>query len=157
MCAAISPRFAEGWSRQRAGSSPPPGGRAMAFTRSSAPRPRVWMPSVRWRFSRAATPSPGTATGRRSFAKRPRYLRATGFALPFTKASSIARCAAIMDPTIKDFESASAELEAIVKKMEEGDLTLEKALELYERGVQLSRFCHSKLEERSEERRVGKE
>ena len=39
-----------------------------------------------------------------------------------------------MDPTIKDFESASAELEAIVKQMEEGDLTLEKALELYERG-----------------------
>jgi exodeoxyribonuclease VII small subunit len=52
-----------------------------------------------------------------------------------------------MDPTIKDFESASAELEAIVKRMEDGDLTLEKALELYERGVQLSRFCHSKLEE----------
>jgi exodeoxyribonuclease VII small subunit len=52
-----------------------------------------------------------------------------------------------MDPTIKDFESASAELEAIVKTMEDGDLTLEKALELYERGVQLSRFCHAKLEE----------
>jgi exodeoxyribonuclease VII small subunit len=52
-----------------------------------------------------------------------------------------------MDPTIKDFESASAELEGIIRKMEEGDLTLEKALELYERGVQLSRFCHSKLEE----------
>ena len=52
-----------------------------------------------------------------------------------------------MDPTIKDFESASAELEAIVRKMEEGDLTLEKAMELYERGVQLSRFCHAKLEE----------
>ena len=57
-----------------------------------------------------------------------------------------------MDPTIKDFESASAELEAIVKKMEEGDLTLEKALELYERGVQLSRFCHAKLE--AAERRI---
>ena len=52
-----------------------------------------------------------------------------------------------MDDTIKDFESASAELEAIVKRMEEGDLTLEKALELYERGVQLSRFCHARLEE----------
>ena len=52
-----------------------------------------------------------------------------------------------MDPTIKDFESASAELESIVKKMEEGDLTLEDALRLYERGVQLSRFCHAKLEE----------
>ncbi len=52
-----------------------------------------------------------------------------------------------MDPTIKDFESASAELEAIVKKMEEGDLSLETAMELYERGVQLSRFCHTRLEE----------
>ena len=52
-----------------------------------------------------------------------------------------------MEPTIKDFESAIAELDAIVKKMEEGDQTLEKSMELYERGVQLSRFCHSKLEE----------
>src|SRR5918995_2760996 len=69
------------------------------------------------------------------------------FASRWVTASSTAKCAAPMDPTIKDFESASAELEAIVKKMEEGDLTLEKALELYERGVQLSRFCHSRLEE----------
>ncbi len=52
-----------------------------------------------------------------------------------------------MEPTIKDFESAIAELDSIVKKMEEGDQTLEKSMELYERGVQLSRFCHSKLEE----------
>lgn len=51
-----------------------------------------------------------------------------------------------MDPTIKDFESALAELDTIVRKMEEGDLTLEKSMELYERGLQLSRFCHSTLE-----------
>jgi exodeoxyribonuclease VII small subunit len=57
-----------------------------------------------------------------------------------------------MDPTIKDFEAAIAELESIVKKLEEGDLPLEKSLELYERGVQLSRFCHSRLEEA--ERRI---
>ena len=57
-----------------------------------------------------------------------------------------------MDPTIKDFESALAELESIVRKMEEGDLTLEKSMELYERGLQLSRFCHSTLE--TAERRV---
>ena len=56
------------------------------------------------------------------------------------------------DPTIKDFEAAIAELESIVKKLEEGDLPLEKSLELYERGVQLSRFCHSRLEEA--ERRI---
>jgi exodeoxyribonuclease VII small subunit len=57
-----------------------------------------------------------------------------------------------MDPTIKDFESAIAELETIVKTLEEGDLALEKSLELYERGVQLSRFCHSQLE--AAERRI---
>ena len=52
-----------------------------------------------------------------------------------------------MHPTIKDFESAIAELETIVKTLEDGDLALEKSLELYERGVQLSRFCHARLEE----------
>ena len=57
-----------------------------------------------------------------------------------------------MDTTIKDFEAAVAELEGIVKKLEEGDLPLEKSLELYERGVQLSRFCHARLEEA--ERRI---
>lgn len=57
-----------------------------------------------------------------------------------------------MDPTIKDFEAAIAELEGIVKKLEEGDLPLETSLQLYERGVHLSRFCHSQLEEA--ERRI---
>ena len=57
-----------------------------------------------------------------------------------------------MDGTIKDFEAAIAELEGIVKKLEEGDLALEQSLQLYERGVQLSRFCHARLEEA--ERRI---
>ena len=57
-----------------------------------------------------------------------------------------------MEPTIKDFESAIAELDSIVKRMEEGDLTLEKSMELYERGLQLSKFCHSTLE--TAERRI---
>ena len=56
------------------------------------------------------------------------------------------------DPTIKDFEAAIAELETIIKQMEDGDLTLERSMELYERGVQLSRFCHSRLEDA--ERRI---
>ncbi len=51
-----------------------------------------------------------------------------------------------MDPTIKDFESALTELESVVKNLEDGDLTLEKSLELFERGVELSRFCHTRLE-----------
>ena len=57
-----------------------------------------------------------------------------------------------MDSTIKDFEAAIAELETIVKKLEEGDLALEASLQLYERGVHLSRFCHARLEEA--ERRI---
>jgi exodeoxyribonuclease VII small subunit len=57
-----------------------------------------------------------------------------------------------MDTTIKDFEAAIAELETIVKKLEEGDLPLEGSLQLYERGIQLSRFCHARLEEA--ERRI---
>src|SRR5690348_18192763 len=52
-----------------------------------------------------------------------------------------------MDATIKDFEAAIAELETIVRKLEEGDLPLETSLQLYERGVQLSRFCHAQLEQ----------
>ena len=51
------------------------------------------------------------------------------------------------DASIKDFEGAIAELESIVKRLEEGDLPLEQSLALYERGVQLSRFCHARLEE----------
>ena len=52
-----------------------------------------------------------------------------------------------MDSTIKDFEAAIAELETVVKKLEEGDLPLETSLQLYERGVHLSRFCHAQLEQ----------
>ena len=54
---------------------------------------------------------------------------------------------ATSDTSIRDFEAAIAELESIVKKLEDGDLTLEQSLALYERGVQLSRFCHARLEE----------
>jgi exodeoxyribonuclease VII small subunit len=57
-----------------------------------------------------------------------------------------------VDASIKDFEGAIVELESIVKKLEEGDLPLEQSLALYERGVQLSRFCHARLEEA--ERRI---
>jgi len=56
------------------------------------------------------------------------------------------------ETSIKDFEAAIAELETIVRKLEEGDLALEQSLQLYERGVQLSRFCHARLEEA--ERRI---
>lgn len=49
------------------------------------------------------------------------------------------------DKTIKDFESAIAELEKIVKQLEDGDLPLDTSLALFERGVELSRYCHDQL------------
>jgi len=52
-----------------------------------------------------------------------------------------------MDLKVKDFESALKSLEEIVVQLESGDLTLDRALELFEEGVQVSRFCSSKLEE----------
>jgi len=51
-----------------------------------------------------------------------------------------------------DFETALKRLEEIVKKLETGELTLDSALQLFEEGIKLSRFCHTKLEEA--ERRV---
>jgi len=48
---------------------------------------------------------------------------------------------------VKDFESALKTLEDIVGKLETGDMTLERSLELFEEGIKISRFCGSKLEE----------
>lgn len=45
------------------------------------------------------------------------------------------------------FEVSLAELEKVVHELESGDLPLERALELFERGVQLSDRCRKQLEE----------
>ena len=52
-----------------------------------------------------------------------------------------------MELKVKDFESALKSLEEIVSQLEGGELTLDRSLELFEQGVQISRFCNAKLEE----------
>ena len=52
----------------------------------------------------------------------------------------------------KTFESSLEELERIVRDLEQGDLTLEKSLELFEQGVKLSRDCQERLNQA--ERRI---
>jgi exodeoxyribonuclease VII small subunit len=47
----------------------------------------------------------------------------------------------------KTFEEALQELEEIVNRLEQGDLPLEEALQFFEKGVKLSRYCHTKLDE----------
>jgi exodeoxyribonuclease VII small subunit len=45
----------------------------------------------------------------------------------------------------KSFETSLAELEQIVAKLENGDLPLEQSLELFEKGIKLSRECRERL------------
>jgi exodeoxyribonuclease VII small subunit len=46
---------------------------------------------------------------------------------------------------LPDFEQSLAELEALVAKLEQGDVPLEDALKTFERGVALTRQCQSAL------------
>ena len=46
-----------------------------------------------------------------------------------------------------DFESSLKELETLVNKMEQGELSLEESLSHFERGVQLSRTCQQALKD----------
>jgi exodeoxyribonuclease VII small subunit len=52
----------------------------------------------------------------------------------------------------KSFESSLEELERIVRDLEQGDLPLERSLELFEQGVKLSRDCQDRLNQA--ERRI---
>ena len=47
----------------------------------------------------------------------------------------------------KSFENAMKELEEIVNRLEEGDLPLEGSLKIFEKGMTLSKYWFSKLEE----------
>jgi exodeoxyribonuclease VII small subunit len=51
------------------------------------------------------------------------------------------------EQTSLDFEAALEELEALVARMEEGDLPLEEALRQFERGIRLTRDCQRALRE----------
>ncbi len=45
----------------------------------------------------------------------------------------------------KSFEEALAELEALVQKLEQGELSLEESMKVYEQGVQLTAYCNNRL------------
>ena len=45
-----------------------------------------------------------------------------------------------------DFEQALTELEALTERLERGDLPLDEALKLFERGVALTRHCQRSLQ-----------
>ncbi len=47
----------------------------------------------------------------------------------------------------KSFEEALAELEQIVSKLEKGEISLEESIANFQQGIELSRYCASKLDE----------
>ena len=57
-----------------------------------------------------------------------------------------------MNAKNQTFESSLKELEKIVRGLEEGDLSLEDSLKLFEDGVRLSRECQERLNQA--ERRI---
>lgn len=56
------------------------------------------------------------------------------------------------DAQPKTFEASLEALEQIVQQLENGDLPLEKSLELFEDGIRLSRQCQERLSQA--ERRI---
>jgi exodeoxyribonuclease VII small subunit len=48
--------------------------------------------------------------------------------------------------TVASFESSLDELEKVVKELESGDLPLDRSLDLFSRGMQLSESCRKQLE-----------
>ena len=48
---------------------------------------------------------------------------------------------------VESFESSLDQLDKVVKELEAGDLSLERSLELFERGMSLSETCRKQLEE----------
>jgi len=48
---------------------------------------------------------------------------------------------------VADFERSLDELEQLVQKMEQGELSLEESLDAYERGIALYRACQGALEQ----------
>ena len=48
-------------------------------------------------------------------------------------------------PATLNFEQALDELDALVRRMESGQLSLDESIAAYRRGAELARFCQSKL------------
>jgi exodeoxyribonuclease VII small subunit len=48
---------------------------------------------------------------------------------------------------LEGFEAGLKELEAVVKEMESGELPLERAIELFEKGMALSQQCRKQLDQ----------
>jgi exodeoxyribonuclease VII small subunit len=63
------------------------------------------------------------------------------------KSTAAAEAAPTGEDSVARFETSLKELEAIVARMERGDLPLEEALGLFERGMGLTKECRTSLDQ----------
>jgi exodeoxyribonuclease VII small subunit len=73
--------------------------------------------------------------------------RTARLAFPSVHVNSKPPQASAAPPAPSDFERSLAELETIVEKLEQGDLSLDESLKHFERGVQLTRLCQGALKQ----------
>ena len=74
-----------------------------------------------------------------------------------TKASVLPDSTAPQAPATglpQDFETALAQLEALVAKMENGSLALDQSLAAYEQGVELAKICQRRLDQAEQQVKV---
>jgi len=69
--------------------------------------------------------------------------------LPFSEQAD-----GVLPDAPQDFETALAQLETLVARMEDGDLPLEQSLAAYQQGVALARLCQSLLDKAEEQVKV---
>ncbi len=85
----------------------------------------------------------------RAWGQAHRSTDSEGYALPATAAlrMDISMSQSAKPDKPAPFEKNLERLDAIVHELENAELPLEKALQLYEEGMKLSEFCHKQLEE----------
>ncbi|HWK63025.1 MAG TPA: exodeoxyribonuclease VII small subunit [Eoetvoesiella sp.] len=71
-----------------------------------------------------------------------------------TESPSASGAKAKKEPLPQDFETALAQLEALVAQMESGSLPLEQSLAAYEKGVDLARICQNLLDSAEQQVKV---
>lgn len=57
-----------------------------------------------------------------------------------------------LEPNPPSFDELLGELEQVVRRLEQGEQPLDEALQLFERGIELTRDCHERLD--AKDRRV---
>lgn len=66
--------------------------------------------------------------------------------MPKASSTSVSNTPSDAAPVAPSYEAAIAELEALVGRLDSGEMPLEQMLSSYQRGAQLLQFCRERLQ-----------